>query len=69
MSLSRRQSCQQSVHFQDSGEGDSPAMWSRPNLMDPVIDMIFVNCNWVVTQWQYTFTLKQCIERYKTNNA
>ena len=23
---------------------------------------IFVNCNWVVTRWQYTFTHKQYIE-------
>ena len=29
---------------------------------------IFVNCNWVVTRWQYTFTHKQYIE-YKTNNT
>ena len=29
---------------------------------------IFVNCNWVVTRWQYTFTHKQYIEQYKTNN-
>ena len=27
---------------------------------------IFVNCNWVVTRWQYTFTQKQYIEQYKT---
>ena len=30
---------------------------------------IFVNCNWVVTRWQYTFTHKQYIERYKINNT
>ena len=30
---------------------------------------IFVNCNWVVTRWQYTFTHKQYIEQYKTNNT
>ena len=31
---------------------------------------IFVNSNWVVTRWQqYTFTHKQYIERYKTNNT
>jgi hypothetical protein len=33
---------------------------------------ISVNCNWVVTRWaevQYTFTHKQYIERYKTNNT
>ena len=29
-------------------------------------DDIFVNCNWVVTRWQYTFTHKQYIEQYKT---
>ena len=23
---------------------------------------IFINCNWVVTRWQYTFTHKQYIE-------
>ena len=27
---------------------------------------IFVNCNWVVTRWQYTFTHKQYIQQYKT---
>ena len=27
---------------------------------------IFVNCNWVVTRWQYTFTHKQYVEQYKT---
>ena len=26
-------------------------------------DDIFVNCNWVVTRWQYTFTHKQYIEQ------
>ena len=26
---------------------------------------IFVNCNWVVTRWQYTFTHKQYIEQHK----
>ena len=30
---------------------------------------IFVNCNWVVTRWQYTFTHKQYIQQYKTNNT
>ena len=30
---------------------------------------IFVNCNWVVTRWQYTFTHKQYIEQYETNNT
>ena len=30
---------------------------------------IFVNCNWVVTRWQYTFTHKQYIEQYKINNT
>jgi len=29
-----------------------------------VID-IFINCNWVVTWWQYTFTHKQYIEQHK----
>jgi len=26
---------------------------------------IFINCNWVVTRWQYTFTHKQYIEQHK----
>jgi len=26
---------------------------------------IFVNCSWVVTRWQYTFTHKQNIEQHK----
>ena len=30
-----------------------------------VICDIFINCNWVVTQWQYTFTHKQYIEQHK----
>jgi hypothetical protein len=29
-----------------------------------IYDMIFINCNWVVTRWKYTFTHKQ----YNTNN-
>jgi len=26
---------------------------------------IFINCNWVVTRWQYTFTHKQYTEQNK----
>jgi hypothetical protein len=26
---------------------------------------IFINCNWVVTRWQYTFTHKHYIEQHK----
>jgi len=26
---------------------------------------IFINCNWVVTRWQYTFTHKQYIGQHK----
>jgi hypothetical protein len=26
---------------------------------------IFINCNWVVTRWQYTFTHKQYTEQHK----
>ena len=26
---------------------------------------IFINCNWVVTRWQYTFTHKQYIDQHK----
>jgi len=39
---------------------------------DLIYDDIFVNCNWVVTWWQevqYTFTHKQYVERYETNNT
>jgi hypothetical protein len=25
---------------------------------------IFINCNWVVARWQYTFTHKQCTEQH-----
>jgi hypothetical protein len=25
----------------------------------------FINCNWVVTRWQYTFTHKHYIEQHK----
>jgi len=29
-------------------------------------DMIlFINCNWVVIRWQYTYTHKQYIEQHK----
>ena len=35
---------------------------------DPHFD-IFVNYNWVVTRWQYTFTHKQYMEQHKTNNT
>ena len=31
--------------------------------------IIFVNCNLVVTRWQYTFTHKQYIEQYKINKT
>jgi len=27
--------------------------------------IIFINCNWVVTRWQYTFTHKQYTEQHK----
>jgi len=31
-----------------------------------IIDIdIFINCNWVVTRWQYTFAHKQYIEQHK----
>jgi hypothetical protein len=34
-------------------------------IIDIDIDIdIFVNCNWVDTRWQYTFTHKQYIERH-----
>jgi len=41
-------------------------------LYDMIYD-IFINCSWVVTRWQYTFTHKQYIEHRKqqpnnTNN-
>jgi hypothetical protein len=32
-------------------------------IIDIDID-IFVNCNWVDTRWQYTFTHKQYIEHH-----
>jgi len=32
--------------------------------MEILID-IFINCSWVVTRWQYTFTHKQYIEQHK----
>jgi len=28
-------------------------------------DDIFINCSWVVTQWQYTFIHKQYVEQHK----
>jgi len=28
----------------------------------------FINCSWVVTRWQYTFTHKQYIEQHIKNN-
>jgi len=27
--------------------------------------IIFINCSWVVTRWQYTFTHKQYTEQHK----
>jgi hypothetical protein len=38
----------------------------RPSLRwtDDVDIDIFVNCNWVDTRWQYTFTHKQYIEHH-----
>jgi hypothetical protein len=31
---------------------------------------IFINCNWVVTRWPYTFTRTQYMEKHKQpNNA
>jgi hypothetical protein len=35
-----------------------------PATLHPGID-IFINCNWVVTRWQYTFTHKQYTEQHK----
>ena len=29
-----------------------------------IIIIIFINCNWVVTRWQYTFTHKNNIEQH-----
>jgi len=34
------------------------------NLCTCIFD-IFINCSWVVTRWQYTFTHKQYIEQHK----
>jgi hypothetical protein len=30
-----------------------------------LILIYFINCNWVVTRWQYAFTHKQYIEQHK----
>jgi hypothetical protein len=30
-----------------------------------IIIIIFINCNWVVTRWQYTFTHEHYIEQHK----
>jgi hypothetical protein len=30
-----------------------------------IIYSIFINCNWVVTRWQHTFTHKQYTEQHK----
>jgi len=36
----------------------------------PQPDDIFINCNWVVTRWQYTFTHKQYTEQHnRTTNV
>jgi hypothetical protein len=43
-----------------------PTMLSWPtSLIFMIYDMIFINCNWVVTRWQYTFTHKQYTEEHK----
>ena len=44
-------------------QGDSKR-WTQ--FRTSIFDDIFVNCNWVVTRWRYTFTHKQYIEQYKT---
>jgi hypothetical protein len=36
-----------------------------PPLLDLMIYDIFINCSWIVTRWQYTFTQKQYIEQHK----
>jgi hypothetical protein len=40
-----------------------PSSPSNYKTFDTDID-IFVNCNWVETRWQYTFTHKQYIEHH-----
>jgi hypothetical protein len=34
-----------------------------------ILYYIFINCNWVVTRWQYTFTHKQYIEQQNNNRT
>ena len=43
-------------------------LYVMPVLLNSFL-IYFVSCNWVVTRWQYTFTHKQYIEQYKTNNT
>ena len=37
----------------------------KSKILSDMIYDIFINCNWVVTRWQYTFTHKQYIEQQK----
>jgi len=55
------------------GGGDSTARFSvKGQMLDFRLPLkreifaldIFINCNWVVTRWQYTFTHKQYIEQH-----
>jgi hypothetical protein len=48
-------------------ELEAIALWVPPPPQEKAHDYIdiFINCNWVVTRWQYTFTHKQYIEQHK----
>jgi len=37
----------------------------KSKILSDMIYDIFINCNWVVTRWQYTFTHEQYIEQHK----
>jgi hypothetical protein len=54
---------------QQSRVGSNPVQWHKDTVvalwLTSWYDMIFINCNWVVTRWQYTFTRKQYIEQHK----
>jgi hypothetical protein len=39
--------------------------WHRAGTANFTNIDIFINCNWVVTRWQYTFTHKQYTEQHK----
>jgi hypothetical protein len=45
--------------------GSNPILNHSNSIYRIRYDDIFINCNWVVNRWQYTFTHKQYLEQHK----